>query len=1058
MERSMLSECLVYPPHICEIFLAKETDLRQKLLDYDQKDKSLRHQVAQNIFQFLEQQYGILETSNLKSLLLNFYWSKTKEEINDKKLGNIYLIQCFQQLSSKWGKMSQSVSPILSTSPVTDCDERVQNMLETESKDMKSVSMKLQKLTTDIKDLKDVLGTVSANYQRGVEMVNVYKNPDDRIMNVNLSDFESYLKKMNTDYNNERKRFLEKCTEVCKDVEHIAESVIKCIEQWIHSQKLFYVKAGANQSLDEVEYFCHSLFREIMNMIHMIGSDGFNYVEVCQSIFQDQGNLSPDNVKFNKKVCYNKLKECLQDLLQKSFVVIEQPVDVQKVTGPGGADKTPTSKDKVKDKKSAGSKAEDDKSGSGKKKVGPEFNTKVQILCGKGLECIKTVTKPVTAKFFYEGNLKTDKDPVVSAQLNIPQATVNDQGIADFSKQKIKQFERPSKTNKTEQVTSERYRIVFETEITLRNPDINLDLKTMSLPMAVITGSNQANSSHGSLLWYCYNNDPYDLTVSPNTVVSKQTVINMIQACFSYLNGRALRPDEIEFLLEKMLKDRDNENISFEDFIGKSSPNSNEPTFWKWLQSILNLIEHYLKLPWLNGIIHGFVSKERCKSLLCTESPGTFLLRFSETVVEGDGQNKNLTGALVVAITLVKAVDSKHLVTFTRPLTVVNYFSKYSFKDILSGITGENTKKRETLLKKVYEKNVTMPEIKKTYTSNTSKQQEQDQNYPDWIQQTIQTLRNVSIGDDGDDSSDEEVRKRKVPRRISDMTDSSIDVDMQSDASQSSVTLCNVYSTENIPAFQTPVPFDRNAANNLIKKKFGSWPDSTNIPSTVEDFVSGGDDGDGHYNSPTTISQTFFGLSTDSSNLSSADLTYEDLSVLSHSYNLHDPTSPQDYPVSTPIMTTIQNSNSSTVMSPGQIYNSPATMVHGQKYNSPATMSPSQNYNSPTSQNYNSGIVMSPGQNYNSPTMSPTENYNSPTVMSQDQTYNPPTVTSPTQNYNPPTVMSPPQNFNVSTASQNYNFSISTAVSPSQNFDPVMDPNYNFTDSLADDAQLLPPF
>lgn len=54
-------------------------------------------------------------------------------------------------------------------------------------------------------------------------------------------------------------------------------------------------------------------------------------------------------------------------------------------------------------------------------------------------------------------------------------------------------------------------------------------------------------------------------------------------------------------------------------------------TFWEWLYSYMKLTKDKLAGPWMDGLIHGFISKERAKELLSNRPLGTFICRFSES-------------------------------------------------------------------------------------------------------------------------------------------------------------------------------------------------------------------------------------------------------------------------------------------------------------------------------------------------------------------------------------------------------------------------------------------
>lgn len=56
-------------------------------------------------------------------------------------------------------------------------------------------------------------------------------------------------------------------------------------------------------------------------------------------------------------------------------------------------------------------------------------------------------------------------------------------------------------------------------------------------------------------------------------------------------------------------------------------------TFWDWFYALMKLIREHLKGPWTDGCILGFISNKQAEEILSSCPTGTFLLRFSDSVV-----------------------------------------------------------------------------------------------------------------------------------------------------------------------------------------------------------------------------------------------------------------------------------------------------------------------------------------------------------------------------------------------------------------------------------------
>uniref|UniRef100_A0A3P8UYP4 Signal transducer and activator of transcription n=1 Tax=Cynoglossus semilaevis TaxID=244447 RepID=A0A3P8UYP4_CYNSE len=139
-------------------------------------------------------------------------------------------------------------------------------------------------------------------------------------------------------------------------------------------------------------------------------------------------------------------------------------------------------------------------------------------------------------------------------------------------------------------VTEELHIINFHTRFELKGFSVNL--QASSLPVVIISNSSQQQSAWASVLWFNM--------LSQDPKVSK--------ASDSSLKFNALL----------------------------FSAQSNAPdTFWVWFDGILVMVKSFLEDLWREGLIMGFVSRGKEKTLLKRKKRGTFLLRFSESVIGG---------------------------------------------------------------------------------------------------------------------------------------------------------------------------------------------------------------------------------------------------------------------------------------------------------------------------------------------------------------------------------------------------------------------------------------
>ncbi|KAL2081118.1 hypothetical protein ACEWY4_022971 [Coilia grayii] len=183
-------------------------------------------------------------------------------------------------------------------------------------------------------------------------------------------------------------------------------------------------------------------------------------------------------------------------------------------------------------------------------------------------------------------------------------------------------------------VTEELHTVCFETQ--LDQPGQNpVHLSTMSLPVVVMSSVTPMSSAWASVLWYnMLSSEPKNLSffLDPPTATWAQ-LSEVLSWQFSSITKRGLNSEHLSMLGDKLLGRSDPDGqVTLTQFCKASDRTF---PFWAWLDSILDMIRRHLLSLWQNGCIMGFVSKEREKQLLKDKSPGTFLLRFSDSCRDG---------------------------------------------------------------------------------------------------------------------------------------------------------------------------------------------------------------------------------------------------------------------------------------------------------------------------------------------------------------------------------------------------------------------------------------
>uniref|UniRef100_A0A8C4DPC5 Signal transducer and activator of transcription n=1 Tax=Dicentrarchus labrax TaxID=13489 RepID=A0A8C4DPC5_DICLA len=161
-------------------------------------------------------------------------------------------------------------------------------------------------------------------------------------------------------------------------------------------------------------------------------------------------------------------------------------------------------------------------------------------------------------------------------------------------------------------VTEELHIIYFDT--VFEQKGLSVQLEASSLPVVIISNSSQQQSAWASVLWFnmlCQ--DTKDVMFFANSPAAPWPVFGeMLSWQFLSATKRGLNDTQIFCRCE-------------------NTPD----TFWVWFDGILVMVKTYLEDLWRDGHIMGFVSKGKEKSLLKKKQRGTFLLRFSESVIGG---------------------------------------------------------------------------------------------------------------------------------------------------------------------------------------------------------------------------------------------------------------------------------------------------------------------------------------------------------------------------------------------------------------------------------------
>ncbi|XP_054471638.1 signal transducer and activator of transcription 1-alpha/beta-like [Anoplopoma fimbria] len=202
--------------------------------------------------------------------------------------------------------------------------------------------------------------------------------------------------------------------------------------------------------------------------------------------------------------------------------------------------------------------------------------------------------------------------------------------VAEFSHMSLKESKSRTKGSYESHlvVTEELHIIKFETGF--QHAGLGFNIETSSLPVVVISSTNQVVNAWVSVMWFnmLSTSEPRNLSMfldPPPLTWHKLSQVLSWQ--FMSVGQRELDENQLSMLQDRIVDDPDG--------LVQWSKFSKNESAWIWIDGILDLIKRHLVDLWRDGSIMGFVSRERTQVLLQEKQTGTFLLRFSESNKDG---------------------------------------------------------------------------------------------------------------------------------------------------------------------------------------------------------------------------------------------------------------------------------------------------------------------------------------------------------------------------------------------------------------------------------------
>uniref|UniRef100_A0A336N584 CSON006720 protein n=1 Tax=Culicoides sonorensis TaxID=179676 RepID=A0A336N584_CULSO len=228
--------------------------------------------------------------------------------------------------------------------------------------------------------------------------------------------------------------------------------------------------------------------------------------------------------------------------------------------------------------------------------------------------------------------------------------------VGEFEKMKIDNFARKRSHNP---ICDDKYCLVFKTAIQFPKHK-NIEIFTYSKPILIITNNSQENAALESIVWdtACASIDRIPFKTSPKTI-KWRLLKSALSEMFHKMVGRKLSDENLKFIFDKILTNsktprrpdlmmddyeidrktqlnRTLSNCKIEinpDEANNGNENKKAVTLFGWIAILMQTCNCFFRTEWKEGLIHGFLEKKEAERIVIKEQPGTFIIRFSESLL-----------------------------------------------------------------------------------------------------------------------------------------------------------------------------------------------------------------------------------------------------------------------------------------------------------------------------------------------------------------------------------------------------------------------------------------
>ncbi|KAM5287941.1 signal transducer and activator of transcription 2 [Ctenodactylus gundi] len=475
----------------------------------------------------------------------------------------------------------EQCNPILEA-PQESCQPEIESRIF----DLRAMMEMLVKSIGQVKDLQDVFSFRYMVFCKGkTSSLDPHNSKQEQLLQETLNELDR-----------KRKEVLDATKALLGRLATLVELLLPKLEEWKAQQQKACIGAPRQPGLEQLEKWFTAGAELLFHLRQLLKQLG----ELSEVVKYEGDTLRQGVELLNAQVT-----ELLQRLLHRAFVVEIQPRMPQAPHRPLIL------------------------------KTGSKFTVQTRLLV-RLQEGNESLTAEVSIDSFRKFNILTSNQKTLTPQKGQRQGLIWDFGFLTLVEQRSGCLGKG--TNKGPlSVTEELHIIRFTVKYIYQG--LQLELKTDTLPVVIISNMNQLSIAWASVLWFnLLSPDPQNQQFFSSPPAAPWRLLGpALSWQFSSYIGRGLNSEQLGMLRDKLFgKSSRTEDalLSWADFSKRESPPGKMP-FWTWLDKILELVHDHLKDLWNDGCIMGFVSRSQERRLLKRMISGTFLLRFSETAEGG---------------------------------------------------------------------------------------------------------------------------------------------------------------------------------------------------------------------------------------------------------------------------------------------------------------------------------------------------------------------------------------------------------------------------------------